>query len=341
MIASNLQSNLPQSTVIKWDSNFRKNLKHNTVFLMCSTRIGWQPQTGSTYVMFMYPTLPPNLVQTAEGTLPGVGITITPTQSSAVIGEYSDFAQVSSRAMATAIDDVPGNIGKEMSYELGQTLSAIVRTLADTAYTYDSSARDQLAASSTTVYTTLSLNVIRSQTMSMLGRAIHPINDVDMFTGVIHPFAEGDVDADTSNNAPIDIAKHTKEGLAMMDNFVSTDLERVIEYPSSNARFYRTGLVTTISNYQSVSGLTGLSTYIFGQDGIFSYDMAAPGDTTIDDGRWQGIECYIERNFPKTAYDPAGVIPAAASYKCHFTSSFGPDLTTARLRVIQAASAVS
>jgi hypothetical protein len=185
------------------------------------------------------------------------------------------------------------------------------------------------------------LNVIRSQTMSMLGRAIHPIDDVDMFTGVIHPFAEGDVDADTSNNAPIDIAKHTKEGLAMIENFVSTDLERVIEYPSSNARFFRTGLVTTIANYNSVTGLTGLSTYLFGQDGVFSYDMAAPGDTAIDDGRWQGIECYIERNFPKTAYDPAGVIPAAASYKCHFTSSFGPDLTTARLRVIQGASAVS
>lgn len=341
LIASNVQSNLPQSTVIKWDSNFRKNLKHNTVFVMVSTRIGWQPQTGSTYVMFMYPTLPPNLVQTAEGTLPGQGITITPTQSAAVIGEYSDFAQVSSRAMATAIDDVPGNIGKEMSYQLGQTLSALVRTLADTAYTYDTSARVQLAASSTTVFTTLSLNVIRNNTMSMAGRAIHPLDDDAQFPGVIHPFQEGDVASDTSNNSPIDIAKHTKEGLARIDNFVSTDLMERVEYPSSNARFWRTGLVTTITNYQSVSGLTGLSCYLLGQDGVFSYDMAAPGDTAIDDGAWQGIECYIERNFPKTAYDPAGVIPAAASYKCHFTTSFGPDLTTARLRVIQAASAVS
>jgi hypothetical protein len=341
ILASNLQSNLIQTQAVHFESKFRSNLKHETVFLMCTARIQWQPQTGSTYVMYMYPTLAANVVQTAEGTLPGIGITLTPTNSTAVIGEYSDYATVSSRAMATAIDDVPGNIGKEMSYQLGQSLSAIVRTLADTAYTYDSSALVKLAASSTTVFTTLSLNVIRNQTMSMLGRAIHPLGDEAMFPGVIHPFAEGDVDQDTSNNSPIDIAKHTEEGLAMLDNFVSTDLVKRVEYPSSNVRFFRTGLVTTIPNFQSVSGLTGLSTYLFGQDGVFSYDMAAPGDTAFDDGRWEGIECYLERNFQKSAYDLAGVIQGGASYKCHFTASFGPDLSTARLRVIQAASAVS
>lgn len=340
-VSSNNQSNLPQSTVTKWDSNFRKNLKHNTVFLMVSTRIQFPTQAGSTYVMFMYPALPPNLSQTAEGTIPGLGLTVSPTQSSAVIGEYSDFASVSSRAMATALDDVPGNIGTEMSYRLGQTLSAIPRLLADTASSYDSSATVKLPASSTSVFTTLSLNVIRNATMSMKGRAIHPLDDDAQFPGVIHSFQEGDVAADTSNNSPIDIAKHTREGLARMDSFISTDLMDRVEYPSSNARFWVSGLVTNIANYQSVAGLTGLSCYLFGQDGVFTYELAAPGDTAIGQGDWQGIECYIERNAARSVADMAGVIPAWASYKCHFTASFGPDLTTARLRVIQAASAVS
>lgn len=339
--ASNVQSNLPQSTIVKWDSNFRKNLKNNTCHLMICTRIKFPEKSGSSYVMFMYPTLPPNLTQTAEGALPGDGITLTPTQSLAIIGEYSDFATVSSRALATTIDDVVGNIGKEMAYELGQTLSAIPRALFDTANTYDSSARIQLPASSTTVFTTLSLNQIRTATQSMVGRAIPTLEGAEMYPGVIHGFVEGDVANDTTNNSPIDIAKHTKEGLAMAEDFISADVVHTVEYPTSNAKFYRSNLVTTIQNYQSVSGLTGLTTYLAGQDGVFAYDLAAPGDTAIGDGDWRGIECFIERNFPKSAYDPAGVVPGAASYKVHYTASYGPDLSIARLRVIQGASAVS
>lgn len=341
IVASNVQGNLSQTQAIKFDSNFRKNLKNNTCHVMICTRIKWPTQSGSTYVMFMYPTLPPNIVQTAEGTLPGQGVTLSPTQSSAVIGEYSDYATVSSRALATAIDDVVGNIGVEMAYELGQSLSSIPRTLFDTAYTYDSSARVQLAASSTTVFTTLSLNAIRTSTQSMVGRAIPTLDGDMMYPGIIHGFVEGDVANDTSNNSPIDIAKHTKEGLAEMEDYISADVVHTVEYPSSNAKFYRSNLVTTIANYQSVTGLTGLSTYMAGQDGVFAYDMAAPGDTAFDDGDWRGIECFLERQFPKSAYDPAGVVPGAASYKVHYTASYGPDLTTARLRVIQAASAVS
>jgi len=341
IVASNTTANLPQTQAIKFDSSFRKNLKNNTCHVMLCTRIKWPTQTGSTYVMYMYPTLGPNVTQTAEGVLPGIGITLTPTPSNAVIGEYSDFAQVSSRALATAIDDVVGNIGKEMSYELGQTLSAIPRVLFDTAYTYDSSARIQLAASSTTVFTTLTLNEIRLATQSMVGRAIPTLDGAEMYPGVIHGFVEGDVANDTSNNSPIDIAKHTKEGLAAMESYISADVVHMVEYPSSNARFYRSNLVTTITNYQSVSGLTGLTTYLAGQDGVFAYDMAAPGDTAFDDGDWRGIECFLVRDFPKSAYDPPGVVPGAASYKVHYTASYGPDLVTARLRIIQAASAVS
>lgn len=341
VIASNVQSNLPQAQVIFWNSTFRKNLKNNTCHVMICTRVDWKEKVGNTYVMFMYPTLPPNLVQTAEGTLPGVGVTLTPTQSAAVIGEYSDYATLSSRAAATAIDDTIGNIGQEMAYELGQTLSEIPRLLFDNAYTYDASARIQLPASSTTVFTTLSLNEIRTATQSMVGRAIPTLEGAEMYPGVIHGFVEGDVANDTSNNSPIDIAKHTKEGLAIMESFISADVVHSVEYPSSNAKFYRSNLVTQIANYQSVTGLTGLTTYLAGQDGVFAYDLKAAGDTSIGDGDYRGIDCFIERNFPRSAYDPAGVIPGAASYRCHFTASYGPDLSTARVRVIQAASAVS
>lgn len=341
--ASNNQGNLPQSTVTHWDKNFRKNLKHQTVFLACSERIPFPINAGSTYVLFMYPTMGANINQSAEGTI-GTGLTITPLQSSAVIGEYSDYATVSSRALATAIDNVVVNIGTEMAYRLGQSLSQIVRQLVDTAGTIDASAVVKLPATSTSVYTTMSLNVLRNEVQSMAGRAIHPMGEDMSFPGVIHPFTWGDVISDTSNNSPIDIAKHTKEGFDKLEGFVSTDITRTLEVPSSGIKFYQTGLVTSTVNYNpgggAIAGLTALSTYLFGEDGIFTYDLAAPGDTAIGQGDYQGIKPYIEQSAPKSIADPAGVIPAWTSYKCHFTASFGPD-PTMRLRVIQAASAVS
>lgn len=341
--ASNQQPNLPQSTVTFWDKTFRKNLKHQTPAVACSVRLPFPIQAGSTYVLFMYPTLPGNTNQAAEGTV-GTGLTITPLQSSAIIGEYADYATVSSRALWTAIDNVPQNIAVEMAYRLGQTLHQICRVLVDTASTFDASANVKLPATSTSVFTTLSLPEIRNEVQSMAGRAVHPLNGDTAFPGIIHPFALGDVISDPSNNSPIDIAKHTVQGFSKLESFVSTDITEMIELPSSGVKFYQTALVTQTSNYNpgtgAINGLTALRTYIFGEDGFFTYDLAAPGDTAIGQGDWQGIKPYIEANAPKSAFDPSGLIQAWTAYKCHFTASFGPD-TTARVRTIDAASAVS
>lgn len=341
--ASNVQANLPQSTVTFWDKNFRKNLKQNCPFPKCSVRIKFPIHAGSNYVLFMYPTLPPNANQAAEGTV-GDGLTITPLQSSAVIGEYADYATVSSRALWTAIDNVPQNIGTEMAYRLGQSNSVICRTLIDTAGTIDTSAKVLLPATSTSVFSTLTLPVIRNEVQSMAHRAIHPMPGSTSMIGVIPPLALGDVLADTSANNPIEIAKHTPAGFNQIDSFVSTDLDEVIELPSSGVMFYQSALVTLTNNYNpgsgAINGLTALRTYIFGEDGFFTYDLAAPGDTDLGDGDWPGIKPYIEANAPKSSFDPSGLIQAWASYKEHFTVSFGPD-PTMRLRLIDAASAIT
>lgn len=341
--ASNMQGNLPQSTVTFWDKTFRKNLKHQTPALACSARLPFPIHAGANYVLFMYPTLPANTNQAAEGTV-GTGLTITPLQSSAVIGEYADYATVSARALWTAIDNVPQNVAVEMAYRLGQTLHTVARLLVDTASTFDASALVKLPASSTAVFTTLTLSVIRNEVQSMAGRAIHPPEGESEFVGMIHPFALGDVLADPSNNSPIDIAKHTMEGFNKLDSFISTDITEAIELPSSGVKFFQTGLVTQTSNYNpgtgAVTGLTALRTYIIGNDGFFTYDLAAPGDTALNQGEWQGIKPYIEANAPKSAFDPSGLIQAWAAYKCHWTTSFGPD-TTARVRYVDAGSAVS
>ena len=297
-------------------------------------------QSGNQYELFMYVPLAANTTQTAEGTV-GSGIPVSVLTTTSTIGEYADYANFSSLSLATAIDNTVENVAKEMSYRLGESLSALVRATADGANAIDSSVLVQLAASSLTSFTTLSLNQIRNSVQSLAGRSVRPFDEASKaFCGVIHPFAVGDVTADTTNNSPIDILKHTPVGLARMEDLVSVDLTEMIEFPGSGVHFFQTNQVTTTPNYKGVTGLTALRTYIFGRDGIFSIKLGYQGDTEFGDGEWQNIKCNIVQNAEPTVADPEGLIPGWTSYRVHFTTSLGPD-TTIRIREIDAASAIS
>ena len=255
--------------------------------------------------------------------------------------EYADYANFSSLSLATAIDNTVENVAREMSYRLGESLSGLVRATADGANAIDSSVLTSLAASSLTTFTTLSLNQIRNSVQSLAGRSVRPFDEASKsFCGVIHPFSIGDVLADTTNNSPIDILKHTPVGLARMEDLVSVDLTEMIEFPSSGVHFFQTNQVTQTPNYKGVTGLTALRTYIFGRDGIFSIKLGYQGDTEFGDGEWQNIKCNIVQNAEPSVADPEGLIPGWTSYRVHFTTSLGPD-TTIRIREIDAASAIS
>jgi hypothetical protein len=337
--AGNQLSNLPQSTVKYYDKKFRENLKANTPFIRCSERLELPVGSGNQYELYMYVPLAANTVQATEGTV-GSSLSLNVLTTTATIGEYADYANFSSLSLATAIDNTVENCAKEMSYRLGESLSALVRATADGANSIDASVLVKLAASSTSSFTALSLSQIRNSVQSLAGRSVMPFDGGKAFAGVIHPFALGDVLADNSNDSPIDILKHTVEGQQRMDELVSVDLMEQIELPTSGVRFFQTNLVTKTSNFQGVTGLTALRTYIFGRDGIFSINLGAKQDTAYGDGDWRNISCNIVQNAAPSVADPEGLIPGWTAYRVHFTTSLGPD-TTIRMRQIDAASAIS
>lgn len=321
-----------------YDKKFRENLKAQTPFVAVSERLDLPMKSGNQYELFMYVPFAANTTQTTEGTV-GSGIAINVLTTTATIGEYADYANFSSLSLATAIDNTVENVAKELAYRLGESLSALVRATADGANAIDPSVLVTLPATSTTSYTTLSLNQIRNSVQSLAGRSVRPFEG-NAFAGVLHPFALGDVTSDVSNNSPIDILKHTPVGLAKMEDLVSTDLTEMIELPTSGVHFFQTNQVTSTPNYKGVTGLTALRTYIFGRDGIFSIKLGAQGDTAFGDGEYQNIKCNIVQNAEPTVADPEGLIPGWTSYRVHFTTSLGPD-TTIRIREIDAASAIS
>ncbi len=336
--ASNQQANLPQSTIKSYDRKFIENLKANTPFVRCAERRELPLNGGNQLELFMYSPFGANTNQTAEGTV-GSGIQATVLTTTATIGEFADYANFSSLALATALDPVVENVGKELSYRLGQSLSAIVRATVDGSTSVDSSVATALAAASTSSFTTLSLNAIRSQVQSMAGRAIHPFAP-EAFAGIIHPFALGDCLADTSNNSPLDMLKHTAVGQQRLDELPSVDLEDVVELPSSGVHFFQTNLVTITSNYKAVTGLSAIRTYLFGKDGVFVVNLGARGDNAYGDGDWRNIKVNLMQNAAPSAFDPSGLIPGWTSYRVHFSTSLGPD-TVIRLRYIDAASGIS
>lgn len=337
--ASNVTGNLPQSTVKFYDKQFVENLKQETPYVRCAERRDLPLNSGNQLVLFEYNTFGANTSQAPEGN-PNSGIIASLVSNTSTIGEYADFASFSSLALATAIDDTLGNVAKEMSYRLGQSLSNLVRYTVDGASAIDSSVSVALAAASASSFTALSIGAIRAAIQSLAGRAVKPFLEAKKrFAGIVHPFAWGDAINDTSNNSPIDILKHTSEGLMRMEELPSADLTEVFELPGTGVDFFQTNLVTQTSNYKT-SGATALRTYIFGRDGVIAINLAGRGDTAYGNGDYRGIKCNVIQNAPVSISDPEGLIPGWTSYKVHFTVTLPPD-PTQRVRLIDALSGIS
>ena len=338
--ASNVQANLPQSTVKFYDKDFIDNLKAETPFVRCSERRDLPINSGNQLVLFEYNTFGANTSQVSpEGQVPS-GITTSLVTNTSTIGEYADYASFSSLSLATAIDNTVENVAKELSFRLGQSLSNLVRYTVDGASAIDSSVLVQLAAASSASFTSLNIGAIRASVQSMAGRSILPFLEAKkMFAGIVHPFAWGDAINDTSNNSPIDVLKHTSEGLMKMEELPTTDLTEVFELPGTGVQFFQTNLVTQTGNYKT-TGATALRTYIFGRDSVIAINLAGRGDTAYGDGNYRGIKCSVQQNAPNSVADPEGLIPAWTSYKVHFTSTLPPD-STQRVRLIDALSGIS
>lgn len=337
--------NLPQSLAIQYIREFRDNLKTNTAaFVRCATPVPMELNRGGFLDLFMYNTYGPNISQAAEGAV-GSGLAPSVVNILAQIGEYMDYINFSSLSLFTAIDPAVMNLSVELAYRLAQSLAILVRNTADGETSFDATALTKLPATSTTVYTVNSLSYIRAAQQELAHRSVPPPKGEKNYCCAIDPLTWGDVINDTSNNSPIDILKHTDRGMAKIDELPTKDLFEGYTLPGTGIDFYPTNQVTTTANYNPgggpISGLTALRTYIFGLDAVLRCELKAPGDTAYGDGDWRGVKCFMETNAKPSVADPEGAIPAWTSYRVHFTTTPPPDATTARLRMIDAASGLS
>jgi hypothetical protein len=332
--ASNLTTNLPQSTVTTFDKIFVENLKAETPWVRTSNRRMLDENSGNKLVLFMYQNLPaPPLTQAPEGTIQ-TGLTVSVVQNTSTMGNYADYANISSYALQTAIDPALEALGVQMAYRFAQVINLILQNTADGAALVDPLV-DSLSKTGSAPITTVD---ITAAAQSLQGVNALPFEN-GFYTGVIHPFAVGDILADKTNNSLVDVVKRTAEGVEQIKELPAPDGDNVTILEWGGVRFHQSTLVKQTPDYDGTTD-TALRTYIIGKDGVIGVSFGAKENTQVGDGDWRNLNVWVKRITEPSGYDPSRMIGGFASYNSMYTATLPPD-PVQRIRYIDAVAAIA
>ena len=231
--ASNLTTNLPQSLVTSWDKIFIENLKANTPWVRLTSRRQLDENSGNKLQLFMYVNLPtPPLTTAPEGTIQ-TGLTVSVVSNTSTIGNYADYANISTYALQTAIDPALEALGVQMAYRLAQLIDLLIQKTAD-----DSSTVDSKVAMAKVATDPLFVTDVTAAAQSLAGINALPL-DNGRYGAVIHPFPVGDILTDKNNNSLTDVVKRTAEGTEQLRELPSPDGNRVQVIDWGGVTFYQ------------------------------------------------------------------------------------------------------
>jgi hypothetical protein len=326
--ASNLTTNLPQSVVTSFDKVFIENLKGETPWVRCSSRRMLDENSGNKLVLFMYQNLPaPPTTQAPEGTIQ-TGLTVSVVQNTSTIGNYADYANISTYALQTAIDPALEALGVQMGYRLAQLINTIIQNTADGASVVDPTVNHPPLG------TTLVAQDITSCVQSLTAVNALPF-EAGRFTGVIHPLMVGDILVSTQPNGITDVLKRTAEGQEKLRELPAPDGDNVIVIDWGGASFHQSTFVKKTAGPPIL-----LRTYVVGKDGVIGVSFGAKENTQIGDGDWRNMNVWVRRLTEPSGYDPSRMIGGFASYNTMYTCTLPPD-PVQRIRYVDAQTAFS
>jgi hypothetical protein len=327
--ASNLTTNLPQSVVTSFDKVFIENLKAETPWVRCTSRRTLDEGAGNKLALFMYQNLPaPPLTQAPEGTIQ-TGLTVSVVQNTSVIGNYADYANISTYALQTAIDPALEALGVQMAYRLAQVINTIIQNTADGA-----GAVDALVD-----YTPINATGLVAQDITAMAQSLASVNALPFengrFTGVIHPLLVGDILMSTQPNGITDVLKRTAEGQERLRELPSPDGDAVSVIDWGGVSFHQSTLVKVTAGTPPK-----MRTYVIGRDGVIGISFGAKENTQIGDGDWRNMQVWVKRLTEPSGYDPSRMIGGFASYNTMYTATLPPD-PVQRIRYADAATAIT
>lgn len=333
--AANVGNVLTAQSIL-FDKELIPNLKGETDAFVAVAERRVQPlHMGVNRTFFQYNTLGADLAQSADGVV-GSPELVSQISAPAQIGEWNNYTNFSSFAIAAAIDELVGNSAVELGYQAGQSISELYSGVADSSSTVDANV-NQNALLATPF--TLDLATIRELKQQLVSINVLP-NKNGRYAGAISPNVLGDIyNATTVNDSIVDLWK--LGNIDKFDKMAGSDQKMEIELPGTNIVFRQTPFVTKTANYQS-SGKTAYRTYVFGNYAMIGVWLQVPGDTDLDEGDWRTIECRVVTDAPPSSFDPTATIGGWASYKFHQTVTLPPavGLNTQRIRFIDSVPAI-
>lgn len=328
--------NVLTAQAILFDKELIPNLKGETDAFVAVAERRVQPlHMGVNRTFFQYNTLAGDIVQNSDGVV-GAPELVSQISAPAQIGEWNNYTNFSSFAIASAIDELVGNSAVELGYQAGQSISELYSAVADSASSVDGNVSQNALLSSPF---TLDLATIRALKQQLVSANVLP-NKNGRFAGAISPNVLGDIyNATTVNDSIVDLWK--LGNIDKFDKMAGSDQKMEIELPGTNIVFRQTPFVTKTANYQA-SGKTAYRTYVFGNYAMIGVWLQVPGDTDLDEGDWRTIECRVVTDAPPSSFDPTATIGGWAAYKFHQTVTLPPAVgtNTQRIRFIDSVPAI-
>ncbi len=302
-----------------------KNFKANLPFYDACEQRTLPNYNGKTIQLYGYNLMAANITPGTEGTV-GTGIAPGTTTQQATLAQYFDFESFSDLLVETAIDPIVENAAVELGYRAALTVNTLVSAQFDTAVASDSAAAINLADNEF-----FNAAVARQMVLSLQGKDVRPKASgkfAGRFAGILHPFVAYDLINDNTAGGVQDTLKYTDAGREQLERGIQGD--QVMDL--CGARWVVTTTVPTTANFPS-SGKTGFSTYLVGQDAIFTVGL---GKTQVPNQK--NFRVKVNNNLADSAADPAGVIGAIAAYNFKFAVTQRPGSVMALRRVKSEAS---
>ena len=328
--AAQTSANMPQARLtIHYNRVFMQWLYMYLNKLLLVTHMDLPEKSGQTFRNFMSVPLGPDTAQQTEGTLN------SPEQISVnfrdiVVGQWANYNNISDLAFMTSISNDLEENRRIMAYQLGTTVDDLVMYMFDYLRTFDTRTANQDSLLPPYAF---GKNIIEQMPASLSGATVPPMKS-GTYNGSIHPFFVADLQLDNSNNSIVDIWKHTDAGQLKLEELTMADegqgSTRILEL--LGGRWRQSTNQTQYANWQG-SGLTGVSTYLAGENAIVFINFPNKRHTRIDP-RWENMNLWAGEYVAKTAFDPNGLIMAGTGYNCVLGVGLPPDpAATSRARI--------
>lgn len=263
-------------------------------------------RSGRTVQWYRFNLLGSNQTPSPEGVV-NVPLPLASQSFTATVEQYSDFTNLSTLLIDTAINDMVAQASEDMSYRAALSVDLTVRTEVE-------SLTAAVQQSQNTYFTVADINA----SIAFLKAAnVMPRSDGGWMC-ILHPYMTYDLLSDNTAGGFIDVMKY-----AAPERFISGEIGRI-----ANTRLVETTNVATAANG------TKFHAYFFGKGGLGVVSLAGRGPSNVVDPRRSSFNVNVIRG-GNTIFDPEGQIGAAVSYY-YVMAAKVLDTTIPRYRIVEA-----